>query len=185
MDISPFRQNKFLVFFRYLDIDGDGAITSADFSRYLDWMQTANNWGPDAEQLAPLKAATDQWWRALQEQADANDDGLITSAEFVGFFAELGAQIARTGAVPAWAMQLCVGMHRLLDLDGDGTVCAQEYALWLTALSVDVDPVEAFARIDVSGNGVITLPELVVLFSQFVLSDDPADPGNYLMTGGI
>ena len=95
----------------------------------------------------------------------------------------LGKEVAGSGSPPGWAVDLCVRTHQALDLNGNGTVNHDEYAVWLRAIGSTADSAEVFTRLDLNGDGVVSLPEMIGLFAQFALSEDPAEPGNYLMTG--
>ena len=183
--LSDFRRSRFLTFFRHMDLDGDGVITGEDFSRYAETIRAERGWDADAPRLAELRAATDEWWASLREMADSNDNDEVCEDEFLRFFEGMGAALAAGGSPPVWAMQVCAGIHGILDLTGSGTVTAEEYAAWLRAIRSQADPQEAFSRIDARGEGEVTLPELMVLFAQFILSEDPAEPGNYVMTGAL
>ena len=185
MNLSDFRRHKFTTFFKHLDLDDDDAITGADFGRYADRIRAEKGWVEDSAELARLRATTDAWWRLMREHADDDGDDRIDLPEFLAFFEHVGQQTLQNGSPPEWAVELCVHTHALLDLDADGAVDAHDFSLWLRSVGASVDPADAFRRIDMNGDGVVTLPELLVLFGQFVLSENAEDPGNYVMTGAL
>ena len=63
--------------------------------------------------------------------------------------------------------------------------CSQEKVRYLKALGSRVDPGEAFRRLDLDRDGNIDIGEMEQLYMQYVISDNPGEPGNYLVTGTV
>lgn len=182
--LSEFRKRKFLNLFRHLDVDNNHIIDTEDFTRYVATMKEKRKWSDDEPKLARLIATTDAWWADMQRRVGDGGDQ-IAKRQWLQFFEQLGEEMAGGGDPPQWARDLCLETHRILDLEGDGTINLEEYTFWLECIGSSAEPEEAFRKLDFNGDGVIDVSEMVQLFTQYVTSDDPADPGNYIMTGTV
>jgi Ca2+-binding EF-hand superfamily protein len=182
--ISDFRKRKFLALFHHLDLDADSFITTKDFSRYASIVKEKRGFADDEPKLASLVRATDAWWADIKERVGGGADR-ITEEQWLQSLEQLGDQIKANGAPPPWAVDLCMNIHRVLDLTGKGTVNREEYSLWLEAIGSKADAAEVFRKIDLNGDGVVDSSEMMLLFAQFILSEDPSEPGNYIMTGQL
>lgn len=182
--LSPFRKRKFEALFDHLDLNGDGKIDLTDFTRYAERMKAERGWAADDPKVTQLVSGSRRWWEQMLAGVGGKDN-VISRNEFLAFWEWVGQQAVAAGAPPPWIVEMCANTHRALDRNGNGTVDATEYALWLRAIGSKASAADTFKKLDVNGDGVVKLDEMLMLFSQFVLSDDPADAGNYLMTGVI
>jgi len=182
--LSEFRRKKFSVWFHHLDLDDDLQITEADFIRYAEALASLTDGGAEDPVVTELVQATTKFWLELLDHA-ANDDGRVSLEEGLNFFEDMGQRMSARGAPPQWAMNMVQAIHHLLAPDEGGVVRSDRYALWLRAIGSEVDPAEAFGRLDLTRSGGITRTEMAILFGQYLLSEDPAAPGNYLMTGAL
>jgi Ca2+-binding EF-hand superfamily protein len=181
--LSPFRTRKFTTLFELTDRNKDGRIDLADFTHYAQGIREERGWAADSPAVSGLVDGSTQWWREMVQHV-GGDDKSISLAEFLAFWDHLGRELAK-GAVPPWALDTCARIHQALDTSGNGTVNEREYGVWLRSAGSTADPKTVFAKLDTNGDGVVTLSEMMTLFAQFVLSDNPADPGNLLMTGTL
>jgi len=180
--LSTFATRKFEALFDHLDLNDDQVIDTEDFRRYAARMQAERGWSDDEPKLTAMLSATHDWWTDMIKRA-GGDDQKVTRQEWLSFWEAIGQEFATTKMPPPWALTLCQRTHQALDLNGDGTVNAEEYAAWLRAIGSKADPAAVFAKLDLNGDGVVNVVEMMGLFGQFAVSEDPADPGNYLMTG--
>lgn len=180
--ISDFRKRKFLAFFHHLDLDNDHLITAKDFNRYAEIVKEKRGFADDDPKLAGIVRATDAWWADMKNRVGGGSDR-ITEEQWLQFLEQLGDHIKANGAPPPWAADVCTGIHKVLDLTGKGAVNADEYSLWLEAIGSKADAAEVFRKLDLNADGVVDISEMLQLFGQFVLSEDPSEPGNYIMTG--
>jgi Ca2+-binding EF-hand superfamily protein len=181
--LSPFRRRKFTTLFKLTDRNHDGRIDLADFTHYAHGIREERGWAADNPTVSGLVDGSTQWWREMVQRV-GGDDKSISLDEFLAFWDHLGGELAK-GAVPPWALNICTRIHQALDTSGNGTVNEHEYAVWLRSAGSKADPKTVFAKLDTNGDGVVNLSEMMALFAQFVLSDNPADPGNLLMTGTL
>lgn len=180
---SDFRRRKYVAFFDHLDINRDGIIDRSDWDRYAQVIREEKGWSADEPQLEALIESTGAWWESMRKAFGVTDDQGLTLNHFVGFCNQIADELRAGGAPPQWAVDMCLQAHQVLDITGSGTVDADEYALWLRAIGSKADPAEVFGKLDLNGDGVVSRDEMMTLFGQFFVSEDPDDPGNYLMTG--
>jgi Ca2+-binding EF-hand superfamily protein len=70
----------------------------------------------------------------------------------------------------------------MVDIDGNGRISPQEYALFLKAYNVDERLFDdIFRHLDLNGDGYLSRDEIFKLVREFYLSDDPQAPGNWLV----
>jgi len=183
MAISEFRQRKYSALFAHLDNNDDGVIDETDWQRYAEVIRKEKDWSEDEPLLHSLTQAADGWWQAMRDVfGDAAASG-ISLEQFSDFCDQTAMAIADGAVPPHWAYDFCNSMHQTLDVSADGTVCADEYGLWLRAIGSKADAQDVFKKIDLNGDGVVDQDEMIELFKQFMCSEDPAEPGNYIMTG--
>jgi hypothetical protein len=155
-----FRRGKYAAFFHRLDTDGDGRLDLTDggvCARFL------------AEQLE------------LRACMDTDGDGRVGLYEFSGFFLQLAHRLRAGEPWPPRALALVDATFALMDGDGDGAIDPQEYAAWLALLGSELDPAAAFAELDLDRAGRLGREAFGALYRQWLLSDDPRDPGNHLL----
>jgi Ca2+-binding EF-hand superfamily protein len=74
-----------------------------------------------------------------------------------------------------------VAVAELCDGDADGLIGRGEFRTMLAAFGTAYDDVDvAFDRLDRTGEGVLTVDELVQAAKEFYVGDDPAAVGNWL-----
>ena len=105
--------------------------------------------------------------------------------EWISFFEKIIAETKKTGKAPEWLTRIFTALFLSLDLDGDRKIRVDEYGLYLKSIRVGEDPEKVFNLVDSDGNGIIDLDELEDIASQWVLSDNPDDPGNYFLMGTV
>jgi len=183
--LTTLQKQKFDNYFRHLDRDGDGVIEWEDFEAVVENIRTARGWEAQDERHRRLVEAQRYYWQKLSEIVDTDGDGKISPAEFQAFHESIGREIDAQGKPPAWAVALVHAYHRVLDANGNGTIGVNEYAVYLKALGATTEPAEAFGRLDLDRDGKIDIDEMEELYTQYVISNNPSDPGNYLSTGSI
>ncbi|MEU9105510.1 EF-hand domain-containing protein [Streptomyces xanthophaeus] len=175
---SVFKQRKIRGMFAAFDVNGDGYLQRDDFEAL------AVRWGrlpgvePETELRARVEAVVMGWWEELLAAADADHNGKVDIDEL---FAVVDRLPAMREAVTATADTL----FDAVDENGDGRISRTEHRRLIETWhgrSIDTD--EVFELLDLDGDGHLSRPEFATLWSQFWLSDDPAEPGN-LVCGRI
>ena len=172
-------RNLTVIFDAVLDTDGDGVITAADFTQLAHGI--CEQLGvPEGPKAAAIERGYQAWWEQLRADCDADGDGRVTRAEFAAahlagqgdpqaYFQE---QLSRVIAIVAEAM----------DLDGDGFIELAEYERAFRVVDVGPEVVMAgFQRLDQDGDGRISTQEFEAGVAHAFLSQDPADPGTFML----
>ncbi len=183
--LTDYQKTKFDTYFRHLDRDGSGAVEWEDFEAVIENIRAAKGWSTDEARYQSLLSAQRDYWQKITERVDKDGDGKVSLLEFNAFHESVGRDIKEQGEPPAWAVALVRAFHRVLDTTGDGTIDQSEYGVYLRALGSRVDPGEAFRRLDLDGDGNIDIGEMEQLYTQYIISDNPGEPGNYLVTGAV
>ncbi len=178
MPLSPFRRRKLDMMFSVLDLDGDGFVEQADFTRRVEAFARMRGWEAGSEEYERnLRFALDEW-ENLRETADADEDHRVSRREF-GRYGEVF--LDDRDAVRAHARGDAQLLFDAMDSDGDGKVTADEYRVYLEVCGVDASAADAFfAHADLNEDGRITRAEMSHAVEEFLLSEDPAAGGNYL-----
>ncbi|WP_238412155.1 EF-hand domain-containing protein [Saccharothrix deserti] len=147
--------------FEKWDVDGNGLIEKSDYEAEAHRIIKAFDEDPSSPQARALIDAYISMFEFLATKAGVGANGSMTEDQFLSVveaqvFAEGDAGFNRVIRPTVAAM---VG---LCDIDGDGEVSPSEFRKWLEAIGVDASSaVEAFRTIDTSGNGTLTVDELV------------------------
>ncbi len=178
------QQEKLDRLFQLIDIDGSGFIEFSDMQGVMN--RTLSQDGHDAG--SPVYDAAEvmlRWlWEAIKGEADADGDEKISAAEWGTMWAsqlssdddsvlfeDLPALVRRVHLILAQAMG--INANRGADL--------ATYQRFLTPYGEPVvaKAEAAFGRLDLDGNGVISIDELQQLTAEYFLSNDDV-PGNAL-----
>lgn len=181
--LSDFQKRKFTSFFRQLDDNGNGTLEFDDFTAHARFIKRYKGWEDDNENFTRLIDAKRKFWDELVHQVDLNNDNEVSRDEWISFFEKIIAETKKTGKAPEWLTRIFTTLFLSLDLDGDRKIRVDEYGLYLKSIRVGEDPEKVFNLVDSDGNGIIDLDELEDIFTQWVLSDNPDDPGNYFLMG--
>lgn len=162
-------RDRFRRWFRIFDANHDGHIDEQDFVILFERVATVRRAtsGPAREILG--QAARMRFQKILE--ADADGDGRVTEDEY------LAAALAQHDPGPdldAIHDGLARGGFASFDVDGDGVISLQDYAL--THVAFGLDPrlsavVARFDHWDLDKNGVITLDEFLPNYRRHQLAD--------------
>ncbi|ATE56496.1 MULTISPECIES: EF-hand domain-containing protein [Actinosynnema] len=165
---SDLQKRKMSAVFGAMDANGDGKLEKADFDALTKrWLAVSRD--ADAE---VLRSTMDRWWTVLREASDHNDDDEVTLDEVI---TAAGDQMLMLDLVVSTAE----AMFAAVDLDGSGSVTAQEYATMIHAWTGnDASTDEVFALLDLDGNGELSKSEFARHWVEFWAGDDPDAPAN-------
>lgn len=183
--ITEFQARKFHALFDQLDDNKNGVLGFDDFAGHAHQIKATKSWGDDHPDFTRLMEAKAAFWKELHKRASTKGSDEISRDEWTSFWSHIAAEVKQTGVVPPWVTRIHFVLLTSLDLDGDGKVSLDEYSLYLKSIGSDADPRAAFQRFDANGNGTLELEELEDIFSQWILSQDPNDPGNYFLLGRL
>jgi hypothetical protein len=176
-----FRRGKYAAFFHRLDTDGDGRLDLTDGGVCARFLAEQLELAPQSPRRADLVEAEARFRGALRACMDTDGDGRVGLYEFSGFFLQLAHRLRAGEPWPPRALALVDATFALMDGDGDGAIDPQEYAAWLALLGAELDPAAAFAELDLDRAGRLGREAFGALYRQWLLSDDPRDPGNHLL----
>ncbi len=181
MTTSSSRRRQAL--FTTLDQDRSGTLERADFERAAEAIRAERQWPESHARYQSLLHAMREFWDELRLHVDRDKSGGVSLAEWTRFHDGMADEVRELGRLPLWGLGLLQSIHAVLDLDGDGNVTPEEYALWLKAIGSPHDPVAAFAELDADHDGRIGFDELEQLYRAWLLGEGDGAPGADLFTG--
>ncbi|WP_329459323.1 EF-hand domain-containing protein [Streptomyces sp. NBC_01497] len=166
---SVFQERKLKGIFAAFDADGDGYLREEDFRALVVRWSRLPGVGPGTELRGRVETLLMGWWAALLEVGDANGDGAIDMSELLALVDKLPVMVGSVTAtaetvfdavdanddgvispeehrrlVETWNGRPVdmTGVFELLDLNGDGHLSRDEFALLWRQFWMSDDPVE-------------------------------------------
>ncbi|MFJ6292530.1 EF-hand domain-containing protein [Streptomyces griseoviridis] len=171
---SAFQERKLRGMFAAFDTDGDGRLREEDFTALIARWSRLPAVAPGTELRARVESLLMEWWAALLEVGDADGDGTVDLGELLSLVDRLPLMV---DAVTATADTV----FDAVDANGDGRISPEEHrGLVETWNGRPVDMTGVFDLLDLNGDGHLSRAEFAALWRQFWISDDPAEPGNWL-----
>lgn len=164
--------------FAFLDTDQDGTLVSGDLTVIADRLADVVPTVP--EKVQRLRDALAVIWDQHLRHMDYDGNGRIDPAEYErgvreAIDADPSALVAALHDVVAACLDIC-------DTDHDGLINLDEYTLLgqsVTGGSPE-DMAQAFAKLDLDGNGTLDAEEIRSAVAEFFTSEDPDARGNWL-----
>lgn len=183
--LSPFQIRKFTTLFNHYDRNRNGFLTSRDFRAFADRIQKYFGWSDNDSRTQRVRTNREAAFRRLVATSDKDFDGKVSLGEYLRYFERQMEAHEQTGAATPALLQSCREVLEMLDADGNGTISLKEYGGMISAMGSDANAAEVFQKLDRSGQGRLTLLDLERLTLEFVLSQDPDAPGNFLYCGKV
>ncbi|MGV9388107.1 EF-hand domain-containing protein [Streptomyces olivaceus] len=175
---SGFQRAKVQVMFDAFDADGNGCLDEDDFEAL------AARWGRmprvagDPELAQRVRSVMMGWWEHLSAVGETAGSGRV----------DMDALMAMVDRLPAMAPTVTATADTVFDAvdeNADGRISRAEHQKLIDTWHGRRTPTQhVFDRLDQDGDGHLSRPEFAVLWTQFWISDDPAEPGN-LMCGPL
>jgi Ca2+-binding EF-hand superfamily protein len=177
-EVSAVAAEKHGQTFAILDVDNDGYLRRDDFEALAVRLATGAA-DPDAQHIREVYLT---FWSHLAMELDLPDHGTLARDDFIN------AMHSILRSTPDSFEQVIASMPRgiltLYDADGDGRLSASEFLRMQKALGTQPDRARiALLALDRDADGFINGGDLVHATREFVLSDDPHAPGNWLFGG--
>lgn len=178
--LTDFQKRKLRHYFKLWDYERRGSIDLNDFMQLNYRILHIQGYTPDSPEYQAMCQYSKQLWEDLiLPFADPNNGGRVTADEYLQFCDHMLPQVearAASGEPDPYG----AAFFQMMDTDGDGKAAYQDWAKFILAWGIKGHVIEHFQRMDTDGDGYITLADLMQLYHQFLFSDDPNDPGNYL-----
>lgn len=173
------QQNKLGRLFQLIDIDSSGFIEFSDMKGVMERTLSVDGHAAGSPVFDAAEVMLRWLWEAIKGEADTDGDEKISAAEWSAMwtaqlsgedtdvvFDDLPALVRRIHLILAQAMG--INAHRGADL--------ATYQRFLTPYGEQVasGAGAAFTRLDLDGNGLISIDELRQLTAEYFLSNDDA-----------
>jgi Ca2+-binding EF-hand superfamily protein len=180
---TELQKQKLMHMFELLDVDGNGVLEYDDFRMVVDTMAEERGWERNNRRYISLVASNKRLWTMISRNIDIDSDGSITLMEWLAFHIKAFIEDPMTkGFDPKFSAALrgtATFFCDMLDSDGDGKVCIDDYIAFCAAYNVSEAKARlSFGLFDRDGSGDITVQEVEEMVKEFYLSDDPMAPGN-------
>jgi len=176
--VSDVAAEKYGQTFDFLDVDHDGFLEEADFEAIAERLAV----GAAASDAEVARDAYVKFWNSLAYQLGVASDGRLSRQEYIEGCGEI-VKSSPTGFDHAIA-QMPRAILALYDHDRDGMLSAKEFLAMQSALGVSQERARiALLALDHDADGFVDGGELMQACREFMLSDDPHAPGNWLLGG--
>ncbi|MFJ2738760.1 EF-hand domain-containing protein [Streptomyces sp. NPDC087440] len=171
--------------FDMLDGDADGLLTEADLCGLADGMAKALGEASDAPKIVELRDAFRHFWHSELGRMSSDSSREVLTRE--DFCAGMRGRATSQGpeARDEFLGNVGVMTHCWMDIgsrDGDGRVTRDEFvAMYHNGMGVPEGELgDAFAELDVDGDGLLDRDEVRQATAEYYTSEDPEAPGNWL-----
>ena len=164
--------------FTYIDVDGNGIITRDDLQGLGARLLAGFGASPAGTQGRRVADSFDSLWDTIAAAADLNRDSRITPDEYRSSLIASFIDGDRFEPIFRPAIDAVLA---LADTDGDGLIQPQEFQLIHEAFGrSEQDTEQAFAALDLDGDGALSRGELLHAVRDYYTSAEPSAIGNLL-----
>ncbi|ALG15159.1 signal transduction protein [Kibdelosporangium phytohabitans] len=147
--------------FQKWDVNGNGTVEKADFHAEAERIIEAFGEDASSPQARALVDAYLAMFDFFASKVGVAASGAITEEQFLSVF-EAAVHAEGDAGFNRVVRPTVAAMVGLCDTDGDGELNPSEFRRWLEAIGVDASSAtESFHAIDTSGNGKLTVAEVV------------------------
>lgn len=176
---DDFLRRKQLWMFEIMDAGGDGAVTPEDTMEFAHRLSRLTGHADDSPRAQQMVATVNRIWHALVvKPAWVTDPKRLDSGQFVTVMAN---SVAETPDKTLQYIGVVTNLaFAMVDADHDGLINRDEaIRLGTEVLQVDREHAEhAWRVLDADDDGYLGYAECLMAVTDFIVSTDPAAPGN-------
>ncbi|MEV4312099.1 EF-hand domain-containing protein [Actinocrispum sp. NPDC049592] len=172
-------ERKYAKRFEMLDADGSGVVDRTDFEMLAERLIDGLGVTPGSPKAERVRNGYLELCDQLMRIADGDGNGEIDRTEFITAMTRMAGDRAGFKRIIEPLARLNLS---LCDADGDGNLNELEFGSLLrmfNATTMD-EASRIFVRLDTSGDGYLSLEEILEALCEFYISTDPDAPGNQL-----
>ena len=171
-------ERKYAKRFEMLDADGSGMVDQADFELLADRLVEGLGVTAGSPKAQRVRDGYVELWSALRRMIADGGDALSRPDFITGLMRMTGDRAGFKRIIEPLArlnLSLC-------DADGDGSLNEAEFVNLLKIFNADsvAEASDIFRRLNTSGDGYLSLSEILDALCDFYVSEDPDAPGNSL-----
>ena len=177
--LTDFQKRKLNYLFDLYDVDKNGFVEQEDFEQVVRNLATTLRLQPGSPEYTRLHAGHMAIWNNVQQLGGAPGSQRVTREEFVNGYDRL---LSNKDTFLATIGNFADVFLELSDQDRDGRLSQQEYVANLRGFNADeAAATEAFRKVDLDGDGYLSLDQITRYVEEFFYSDDPQAPGNWML----
>ena len=178
--LTPLQKQKQTHFFNVIDFDHNGVIEEDDFEAIGDNLCIVRDFDIDTPEYDTIISMTSGIWKNLLPYIEGNEG---TLEHWLKFMDEL-LDPANSEKYESYVTDFVSTMFKFFDLNNDGYISQTEYIDLFIGLRIEVRfAPKAFRNLDDNNDGRLSHDEIIHSVHEFMKSDDPSSPGNWLFGG--
>jgi Ca2+-binding EF-hand superfamily protein len=184
--MSSHFDKKILRYFQILDINNDNILNESDILAAIQNLMASEGYlegSPRAQRAAEITRGI---YGPLLNKADSNQDGAVTSDEFIAYWNQVLAMLqANDPAIQPVLDNFQKTVELIfdaLDRNKDGRIEFKEYDRFLSSYRgmIAFDRMDVFRALDIDGNGSLSKDEVHQTFREYFLMDEAQARGNWI-----
>src|SRR5262245_32291649 len=175
--VGDHQKRKFEHLFTRMDTNGDEKIDAADLEIIVQRVAEVRGPNTDAARLKDLSDKYRFMHQGMIAMADTDKSGNISRKEWFAYMDKVAGDSALYEQVIGGLTAL---FHQLIDRNGDGKNDLEDYKAFLRVIKADASQAEStFKKVDVNGDGDISLDDLRRAMDDFFHKDSLDGPGTH------
>lgn len=178
--LSSFQNKKFSYLFNILDVNKDGYLELSDFSDFSENIRAMIGLEPESDEHKRIAKNAVKFYYKLVEDVKPKEFQHVSNEEWCLFFYKI-YRLNNDDVLDEYCDMMFKFMLDFFDSDRDGYISKSEYVDLHVIFGIDRSLLdESFTALDISGDERISRYELRGALEEFLLSDNPKDPGNWV-----
>ena len=175
--LTQLQTEKLTHIFNIIDFDRNGTIEKDDFEAIGENLALIRGFSYESVDFDEVMALAVSIWKNLEKHIDGSEGTLSDWLTFMDNLFAKGDGLEYMNYVTKFVDTL----FSLFDVNNDGVISQSEYIDLFIGLRIEVRfAPKAFKQIDIDDDSIISKDELIKSVNEFMMSDDPEAPGNWL-----